>query len=38
MAFALQNRFMAFHDWFAAEMKGGAESIDDIARAVFPSI
>jgi len=37
MAFALQNRFMAFHDWFDREIKNGAQSVEDVASAVFPS-
>jgi len=37
MAFALQNRFMAFHDWFAREIKNGAKSVEEVAGVVFPS-
>lgn len=38
MALTLQNRFIAFHDWFAREVREGATSIDEVASAVFPSI
>jgi hypothetical protein len=38
MALALQNRFIAFHDWFDREIEKGAESIEDVASAIFPAL
>jgi hygromycin-B 7''-O-kinase len=38
MTLALQNRFMAFHDWFDRELKNGATSVAEVARVVFPSV
>ncbi len=38
MALTLQNRFIAFHDWFDREIEKGAESIEDIASAIFPAL
>lgn len=36
MVLTLQNRFIAFHDWFSGEIEKGAESVEEIAQAVFP--
>lgn len=38
MALALQNRFIAFHEWFDHEIEKGAESVEDVASAIFPAI
>jgi len=38
MTLTLQNRFIAFHDWFAREIRQGANSIEEVASAGFPSI
>jgi Phosphotransferase enzyme family len=38
MAMALQNRFIAFHDWFGREIKEGADSIEEIAAKIFPAL
>jgi hygromycin-B 7''-O-kinase len=35
MALTLQNRFIAFHDWFDIEIRNGAESVEEIASTVF---
>lgn len=38
MAIALQNRFIAFHDWFIHEIENGASSVEEVAKSVFPAI
>jgi hypothetical protein len=38
MAIALQNRFIAFHDWFGREINNGAVTVEEIASSVFPPI
>lgn len=38
MALALQNRFIAFHDWFDREIGNGAQSVEEVAKSVFPPI
>lgn len=37
MALALQNRFIAFHDWFDREIERGAKTVEEIAASVFPA-
>lgn len=37
MALALQNRFIAFHDWFDRELQRGASTIEEIAASCFPA-
>ena len=37
MALTLQNRFIAFHDWFNREIEGGAQTVEEIAASVFPA-
>jgi hygromycin-B 7''-O-kinase len=36
LALTLQNRFMAFHDWFQPELKSGATTLEEIAFKSFP--
>lgn len=36
MALTLQNRFMAFHDWFSKELKNSVNSMEDLVKIVFP--
>jgi len=36
MALTLQNRFIAFHDWFDREINKGANSVEEIAASIFP--
>ena len=36
MALTLQNRFIAFHDWFSREIDQGAVTIEEIAVKIFP--
>jgi hygromycin-B 7''-O-kinase len=36
LALTLQNRFMAFHDWFKTELESGATSLPALARKVYP--
>jgi hygromycin-B 7''-O-kinase len=36
LALTLQNRFMAFHDWFRPELKSGVSTLEEIAFKVFP--
>lgn len=38
MALALQNRFIAFHDWFDREIERGALSVEEVAASVFPAL
>ena len=38
MALALQNRFIAFHDWFDREIDKGAKSVEEVAAMIFPAI
>lgn len=38
MALALQNRFIAFHEWFDREIECGAKSVEEIAASVFPEL
>ena len=38
MALTLQNRFIAFHDWFDREIDKGAKSVEEIAAIIFPPI
>lgn len=38
MALTLQNRFIAFHDWFDREIEKGADSVEEIALTIFPQI
>ena len=38
MALTLQNRFIAFHDWFDREIDKGAKSVEEIATSIFPPI
>ncbi|NOT79777.1 MAG: aminoglycoside phosphotransferase family protein [Bacteriovoracaceae bacterium] len=38
MALSLQNRFIAFHDWFDREIGKGAKSVEEIAAIIFPRI
>ena len=38
MALTLQNRFIAFHDWFDGEIDKGAKSVEEIAAIIFPRI
>lgn len=35
MALTLQNRFIAFHDWFDRDIAKGAHSIEEIAAKIF---
>lgn len=36
MALTLQNRFIAFHDWFSKEINSGIKNLRDLAKIVFP--
>ena len=38
MALTLQNRFIAFHDWFDQEIVKGFKSVEEIAAFVFPPV
>ncbi len=38
MALTLQNRFIAFHDWFDREIDKGAKSVEEIAASIFPPL
>jgi len=38
MTLTLQNRFVAFHDWFRNEMQNGAATVEDVAEIVFTKI
>ena len=38
MALTLQNRFIAFHNWFDREIDKGAKSVEEIAAIIFPPI
>lgn len=38
MALTLQNRFIAFHDWFDREIDKGAKSVEEISTSIFPPI
>ena len=38
MALALQNRFIAFHDWFDRELQRGANTLEEIAASCFPPL
>jgi hypothetical protein len=35
MALALQNRFIAFHEWFDREIEKGADTVEEVAAAIF---